>query len=41
MWPTSAWLTLERLAQRDPAGEVIGWLRTIAELATAPVDASV
>jgi hypothetical protein len=34
-------MTPERLAERDPAGEVIGWLRTIAELATAPVDASV
>lgn len=34
-------MTPERLAERDPEGEVIGWLRTIAELATAPVDASV
>jgi hypothetical protein len=34
-------MTPERLTERDPAGEVIGWLRTIAELATAPVDASV
>ena len=34
-------MTPERLAERDPAGEVIGWLRTIAELATAPVDASI
>jgi hypothetical protein len=34
-------MTLERLAERDPAGEVLGWLRAIAELTTAPVDASV
>jgi hypothetical protein len=34
-------MTPERLAERDPAGEVISWLRMIAELATAPVDASV
>jgi len=34
-------MTPERLAERDSAGEVIGWLRAIAELATAPVDASV
>jgi hypothetical protein len=34
-------MTPERLAERDPEDEVIGWLRTIAELATAPVDASV
>jgi hypothetical protein len=34
-------MTPERLAERDPDGEVIGWLRTIAELATAPVDTSV
>jgi hypothetical protein len=31
-------MTPQRLAERDPHGEVIGWLRTIAELATAPVD---
>lgn len=34
-------MTPARLAERDPAGEVIGWLRTIGEMATAPVAASV
>jgi len=34
-------MTPERLAERDPDGEVTGWLRTIVELATAPVDTSV
>jgi hypothetical protein len=34
-------MTPERLAERDPDGEVFGWLRAIAELTTAPVDASV
>ena len=28
-------MTPERLAERDPDGEVIGWLRTIAELAAS------
>jgi len=34
-------MTPERLAERDPDGEVIGWLRTIADLATVSVDAPV
>jgi hypothetical protein len=34
-------MTPERLAERDLDSEVISWLRTIAELATTPVDASV
>jgi hypothetical protein len=29
-------MTPERIAQRDPAGEIRGWLRTIAELAIRP-----
>jgi hypothetical protein len=34
-------MTPQRLTERDPDGEVIGWLRTIAELATAPVNVSI
>jgi hypothetical protein len=34
-------MTPRRLAERDPNGEVIGWLRTIAELAAVPVDTSI
>jgi hypothetical protein len=33
-------MTSEQLAARDPAGEVIGWLRSIADLAAAPIDMS-
>ena len=31
-------MSAERLAERDPAGEVIGWLRTIAQLARPQAD---
>jgi hypothetical protein len=33
-------MTPVRLAERDPAGEVIGWLQSIANLAVDPVEAS-
>jgi hypothetical protein len=30
-------MTPERIAQRDPAGEIRGWLASIAELASRPL----
>jgi hypothetical protein len=33
-------MTPQRLSERDPAGEVIGWLRSIAVLAADPFEAS-
>jgi hypothetical protein len=33
-------MTPERLERRDPEGEVVGWLRSIADLAAAPIEMS-